>query len=143
MHPAGETAYVVHGEALACHGYDATAGSFSGTARRVASAGVAGPAALALHPSGRFLYACERGGGVRTWNLGESGNVRRSLGVQAEEMGELGALHVAPDGSSMVAMNRISGTVQQAEIDVATGTVRAGRVLTRVDSPASLVVLYS
>jgi 6-phosphogluconolactonase (cycloisomerase 2 family) len=143
MHPAGKASYVMHNEAIVCHSYDSSTGRFSGEAQRLASAGVAGPAALALHPSGRFLYACERGGGIRTWNLGESGNVRRSLGVQVEEMGELSALHVAPDGRSIVAMNRKNGTVQQVQIDAGTGTMSAGRVLTRVNSPASLVVLYS
>jgi 6-phosphogluconolactonase (cycloisomerase 2 family) len=143
MHPAGGAAYVIHDEAITCHSYDSSTGRFSGKVQQLATAGVAGPAALALHPSGRFLYACERGGGVRGWNLGESGNVRRPLGVQAEEMGELSSLHVAPDGGSMVAMNRVSGTVQQAQIDIATGRIRAGRVLARVDSPASLAVVYS
>lgn len=143
MHPAGKASYVMHNEAIVCHSYDSSTGSFSREARRLAFAGVDGPAAVALHPSGRFLYACERGGGIRTWNLGESGNVRRSLGVQVEEMGELSALHVAPDGRSIVAMNRKNGTVQQMQIDAGTGTMSAGRVLTRMDSPASLVVLYS
>jgi 6-phosphogluconolactonase (cycloisomerase 2 family) len=143
MHPAGGAAYVMHDEAIACHSYDPSTGKFSGEAQRLASAAATGPAAMALHPSGRFLYACERSGGVRSWSLGESGNIRRSLGVQVEQLGELSALHVTPDGSSMIALNRISGTVQQAQIDLTTGTVSAGRVLTRVDSPASLVVLYS
>jgi 6-phosphogluconolactonase (cycloisomerase 2 family) len=143
MHPAGKASYVMHNEAIVCHSYDSSTGSFSREARRLAFTGVDGPAAVALHPSGRFLYACERGGGIRTWNLGESGNVRRSLGVQVEEMGELSALHVAPDGRSIVAMNRKNGTVQQMQIDAGTGTMSAGRVLTRMDSPASLVVLYS
>jgi 6-phosphogluconolactonase (cycloisomerase 2 family) len=144
MHPAGEIAYVMHGEAICCHGYDAETGSFSGEVHRLASTGVEGPATLALHPSGRFLYASVRGGGINAWNLSGGGDrLRRSLGVQAEEMGELNALDLAPDGRSMVGMSRSKGTVQRAEIDAATGRLSAGMVMTRVDSPSSLVVLYS
>jgi 6-phosphogluconolactonase (cycloisomerase 2 family) len=143
MHPAGKAAYVMHKEAIVCHSYDSSIGKFSGDPRRLSYAGVAGPAAMTVHPSGSFLYACERGGGIRTWNLSDSGTIRRSLGVQAGELGELRGLHIAPDGRSIVAINRNNGTIQQAAIDPGTGTLSSAKVLTRVDSPASLVVLYS
>lgn len=144
VHPAGAAVYVMHGEAISCHGYDAASGSLGGETGRLASAGAEGPATLALHPSGKFLYACERGGGVRSWSLSEDGSaVRRSLGVQAEEMGELSALDLAPDGRSMVGLSRTRGAAQEVTIDPATGRLSAGRVMARVDSPGSLIVLYS
>ncbi|HEU4634748.1 MAG TPA: beta-propeller fold lactonase family protein [Edaphobacter sp.] len=143
MHPAGEAAYVMHGGAVTWHSYDVSSGRFSGTARPQASAGMEGLAGLALHPSGRFLYACERGGGLRGWSLTESGIVRRSLPLQATEMGELSAIELAPDGRSLVGISPKDHAVRHAEIDPGTGTVRAGKVLARVDSPSSLVVLYS
>ncbi|HEX2916966.1 MAG TPA: beta-propeller fold lactonase family protein [Edaphobacter sp.] len=143
IHPAGEAAYVMRGGAVTWHRYDLASGRFSDAARHMPSAGIEGSAGLAVHPSGRFLYACERGGGLRGWNLTENGMVRRSLPLQASEMGELSAIEVSPDGRSLLGISLKDRAVRDAEIDPGTGTVRAGRVLARVDSPSSLVVLYS
>jgi 6-phosphogluconolactonase (cycloisomerase 2 family) len=143
MHPSGEVAYVTHEDAVACHSYEAASGSFSGAVHHMTAAVADTTSALKIHPSGHFLYACERRSGLLVWNLNERGVVRRSLGLQASEMGQLSAIDLAPDGRSMVGVSRTNGTVRYAEIDPGTGSVRAGRVLAHVDSPASIVVLYS
>jgi 6-phosphogluconolactonase (cycloisomerase 2 family) len=145
MHPAGERLYVLQGEAISCHPYDATAGRVSEPTLHLSIAGAKeGPGTMAVHPSGRFLYACQRGGGVAAWDVGSRGDgISRPLGLQVSVMGELHAIEIAPDGRSVVGMNRRRGMIQRAELDPGTGRLRAGDVVAQVNSPSSLVVLYS
>lgn len=145
MHPAGDTIYVMHGEGVSCHGYDAKSGTIGGERQRLAMPGmVEGPGTMTVHPSGRFLYGCQRGGGISGWHMASDGSKAiRTLGLQVAEMGELSMIELSPDGKGMVGVSRSKGTVQGAEIDSATGRMQAGRVLARVDSPSSVVVHYS
>jgi 6-phosphogluconolactonase (cycloisomerase 2 family) len=140
--PAGDAVYVMHEEGISCHRYDADSGPISGERQQLSMSGtVEGPGTMTVHPSGRFLYASQRGGGIAGWHM--VSNTARPLGLQAAEMGELNAIEVAPDGIGLLGVNRSKGTIQSAEIDPSTGRVQAGRVVARVDSPSSLVVLYS
>lgn len=145
MHPAGGRLFVMQDEAISCHNYDAASGSLSEPLQHLSIArAVEGPATMAIHPAGRFLYACQRGNGVAAWNL-SSGLVEsyRRLGTQVEEMGELHMIEIAPNGRSLMGMNPSRGLIQAAELDPATGRVSAGKVVARLDSPSSFAVLYS
>jgi len=145
MHPAGERIYVMQAEAIACYGYDAAAGRVLEQVQHlpIASA-VEGAGAMAVHPSGRFLYACRRDGGVAAWSLTASGDLAaRTSGTQDAGMGELHAIEMAPDGKSLMGINRGRGLIQQAEIDSATGRLMPAAVVARLDSPSSLTMIYS
>lgn len=99
---------------------------------------------MAVHPSGRFLYACRRDGGVAAWSLTASGDLAaRTSGTQDAGMGELHAIEMAPDGKSLMGINRGRGLIQQAEIDSATGRLMPAAVVARLDSPSSLTMIYS
>ncbi|RZU39025.1 lactonase family protein [Edaphobacter modestus] len=145
MHPAGERLYVMQGEAISCHPYDATAGRVSEPTQHLSIAGaMEGPGTMAVPPSGRFLYACQRGGGVAAWGMGSRGDgISRPLGLQVAAMGELHAIEIAPDGRSVMGVSRNKGLIQRAELDPGTGRLSAGDVVAQVNSPSSLVVLYS
>jgi 6-phosphogluconolactonase (cycloisomerase 2 family) len=142
LHPAGDTVYVMHEDGISCHRYDANTGRITGERQQLSMPGtVEGPGTMTVHPSGRFLYASQRGGGIAGWHM--AGSTARPLGLQAAEMGELNAIEVAPDGVGLLGVSRSKGTIQSAEIDPSTGRVQAGRIVARVDSPSSLAVLYS
>ena len=99
---------------------------------------------MAVHPSGRFLYACQRDGGVATWNLTARGDAAaRSSAAQAIGMGELHAIEMAPGGKSLMGIDRGRGLIQQAKIDSATGRLMPAAVVARLDSPSSLTMIYS
>jgi 6-phosphogluconolactonase len=145
MHPAGESLFVMQADAISCHRYDAASGCVMEPMQRLPIAGaVEGPAAIAVHSSGRFVYACQHGGGVAGWRIdSHKDGSFRPLGVQLAEMGELHAIEIAPNGRHILGMNRERGVIQKAELDPDTGTLRRGIAVARVDSPSSLAVLYS
>jgi 6-phosphogluconolactonase (cycloisomerase 2 family) len=121
LHHEAEALYVAHESSLECYGYDHEAGRVTELRQRLSNAGVRdGAKALAVHPAGRLLLACDGESGVRSWTIGTDGTLR-SAGRHAEELGRLDAMEVARDGA------RVSET----------------RVLARVDSPRSLAVIYS
>lgn len=145
LHPAGERLYVMQAESISCHGYDAAKGQVLESIQHLPITGaVEGPGTMAVHPSGRFLYACQRGGGVAAWSTGSGANgLSKPLAVQIAEVGELHGIEITPDGKSLVGMSRGRGLIQRAEIDPSTGKLRAGSILAWVNSPSSLAVLYS
>jgi 6-phosphogluconolactonase (cycloisomerase 2 family) len=145
MHPAGERIYVMQAGAIACYGYDAAAGRVLKPVQHLPIAGaVEGAGAMAVHPSGRFLYACQSDGGVAAWNLTARGDVAtRSSAAQAIGMGALHAIEIAPDGKSLMGIDRGRGLIQRAEIDSATGGLMPAAVVARLDSPSSLTMIYS
>jgi len=139
IHPSGDKLYVMHAETISCHAYDAKAGKVLGEAYRLP---VKGLGTMVVHPSGDFLYASRKDSGLAVLSL-RNGTTMRPAGAQAQEMGVLSAIEIAPDGRSMVALNRSRGQVLGAELDLADGRVRSSAALAKVDSPASVVVLYS
>lgn len=144
MHPEGDAVYVLRAGGISSHRYETSTGRFSGVQQLSSHEVLEGSGTMAMHASGRFLYASKRGGGVSGWALSNGGSsVAKGLGVQVAEMGELHALALSPDGRSLVGLNRSKGLVQEAEIYAATGKLRSGRVLAQVDSPSSLALLYS
>jgi 6-phosphogluconolactonase (cycloisomerase 2 family) len=145
MHPAGESFFVVQADAITYHRYDAGAGSAVEPMQRLPLAGaVEGPGAMAVHSSGRFMYACLGGGGVAGWRIDDHKHGSfQPLGVQLAEMGELHAMEIAPNGRHILGINRGRGVIQKAELDLDSGSLRMATVVARVDSPSSLAVLYS
>lgn len=141
MHPSGNRLFVMQDGSVACHAYDPAEGTISKEAQRLSISKVEGSGTMAVHPSGRFLYASQRGGGVAVWDV--SRGTIRSLDSQASEMGELHAMEIAPDGKSLMALNRQRGLVVEAALDETTGRITTKGVVARVSSPVSLTVLYS
>jgi 6-phosphogluconolactonase (cycloisomerase 2 family) len=146
MHPSGNKLYVMQGEAIACHGYDAAEGRVlePTTGHLLVRGAMQGHGAIAVHPSGRFLYVSQRDGGIATWRLTARGDgTKGAPETQAEQLHGLHGLEIAPDGKSLVGISRNRGLIQQAEIDSDTGSLRATETVARLNSPSSLVMLYS
>jgi len=145
MHPNGDKLYLMQGETIACHGYDATEGRVLGSTGHLPVRGaIEGHGAIAVHPSGRFLYASLKDGGIATWRLTARGDGAKSgPEAQAMELRGLHGLEIAPDGKSLVGINRDHGGIQRAEVDADTGRLRAAETVARLNSPSSLVMLYS
>lgn len=142
--PGGKTLYVAHGDSLQCYEYDHKAGYISKMRQHLPGTGVVdGAEVIAAHPSGRYLFACDAGGGIAGWRVDASTTELRANGRYAEEMGRLQALTLSDDGKYMIALNAERGLVWRAAIDVVTGMIGDARSMARVDSPISLQVIYS
>jgi len=144
LHPRANALYVAHEDCLQFYQYDRGTGKLLGLKQHVPSVGVAdGSNALAIHPSGEMMLACNRDRGISAWKIEQSSGTLRSAGRQAEELGQLRAIEVSDDGTSLLAINHDRGLVFGATIDAATGCVGKSRTLARVNSPKSLAVIYS
>jgi 6-phosphogluconolactonase (cycloisomerase 2 family) len=145
MHPNGDKLYVLQGETIACHGYDAAAGRvLESTERLPIRRSLEGHGAIFVHPTGRFLYASQKGGGIATWRLTARGDgAKGEPETQATQLRELQSLEIAPDGKGLVGISRSHGLIQSAEIDSDTGRLSATETVARLNSPSSLVMLYS
>lgn len=144
LHPSGDALYVAHEDSLLRFDYNAEAGSIGGLRENLTGAGVAdGSKTLSVHPSGKFLFACDSDHGVTAVRVDSSSGAMRRAGRHAEEWGRLEAIEISHDGSSLLAINRERGVVLAATIDTATGQIAALRPLVRVNSPKTLAVVYS
>ena len=145
MHPNGDKLYVMQGSTIACHGYDASAGRvLESTWRLPVGEVMEEHGAIAVHPAGRFLYASQKDGRIATWRLTARGDAAmRSPETQAAQLRGLHGLEISPDGKSLVGISHSHGLVQKAEIDSETGKLHSTETVARLNSPSSLVMLYS
>lgn len=143
MHHDGDALYVAHDDSIECYGYDQTAGHILELRQRLTNAVVAnGATALAIHPSGKLLLACDAVRGVSSWKIGAD-KALQFAGSHASELGRLDAIEIARDGASVITINNERGVISGAKIDTATGSVSEAQMLARVDSPRSFAVVYS
>lgn len=143
-HPAGSHLYVMQSSGISCHAYDAASGKVSQSVQNLSfPAATEGPSTMAVHPSGNFLYACQRHDGLTAWSMSKRSGQLRSIGTQAAELGPLDAIHMAPDGRSLIALNADRGQAAEIWIDIATGRLKQSRIVAKVNAPKSLAVLYS
>ena len=144
VHPNGNQLYVLQGDTIACHSYDAVAGRVGEPTWHLPVCGATEYGAIAVHPSGRFLYASQKGGGIATWRLTAHGDVAtHKIENQAALMDGLHGLEIDPDGRSLIGISRSYGLIQGAEIDSDTGKLLSAQTLARLDSPSGLLMLYS
>ena len=139
MHPNGRTLYAIREDGIACYGYDASAGTIEEKRQHAQSA--CGPdAALAVHRSGKYVYASRPEGGVAVWTADRSTGRLSAAGVDGAAMGELCAMEMAPEGTSLIAVSR-DGRVIESFIDAASGRLSAAALRTTVDSPRCVALV--
>ena len=99
---------------------------------------------MAMHPSGDFLYTAHRslGDGVTVWRTNDTTGALRLLQPGSDGLQSLDAMTMAPDGRSLLAFSRISGSVVHWGVDPETGRLAAPVQVTAVPAPRSLAVRY-
>jgi 6-phosphogluconolactonase (cycloisomerase 2 family) len=144
LHPDRQSLYIAHEDSLQHFDYDSKAGQICGLRQLIPGAGVAdGSNSLAIHPSGKLLFACNSDRGVTAWETNSSTGALRRIGRYAEAWGQLHAIEISQDGSSLTAINRKDDCVFGATIDTDTGCVKESGIVARINSPQSLALIYS
>jgi 6-phosphogluconolactonase (cycloisomerase 2 family) len=149
LHPNGNLLFVANGldASVSCYGYDEKNGRVLeqlGHVPTVRNRSVEKSAVvMALHPSGEFLYTAHRSGGdgITVWRSNNTGTLQV---VQRERNGlqSLHAITMAPDGSSLLALSRKSGSVVRWSIDRRSGRLAEPVQVAKIQAPMSMVVKY-
>jgi 6-phosphogluconolactonase len=133
LHPGGSLFYAWHEleSSLACYRYDAMSGTVGETIQRLpfpsSSAGT-----LAIHPSGRRLYASQ---GV--WQIdGGSGRLTRTEHLLPNAI----QISAAPDGGSVYILEGGTGSIYQLPADRVTGELHSKTRVALVSEPKSIAI---
>jgi len=149
LHPGGKHAWCVNELALTVTGFawDAAAGTLteietlSTLPADVADRKGFSCAEIAVHPTGRFLFASNRGhDSIATYRIDEATGKLSFLGVEPTRAQTPRHFAIAPGGRFLLAAGQASGTVTVFSIDEATG--RLGFTGTSVEVPAPVCVLF-
>jgi 6-phosphogluconolactonase len=142
FHPDGRFAYVINELACtltACH-YDASAGVLQ-EIQTVSTlpegfSGVNTCAEVAVHPSGKFVYASNRGDDSIAVFGCDAGNGRLAF-IQREPTGGKTPRHfeIDPTGRYLLAANQESNTIVVFRVDTATGRLEPAGVQAKSDNP--------
>ncbi len=163
LDPMGSVLYAWHDlkNTLACYRYDGgtvgetiqclvrqrlprPSGGASASSSSV-SPGSASPRALALHPSGRTLYASEAtgeatGNGLRAWRIdAESGMLSGARHAFPREVTPTG-ITVAHDGKSIFVLDGVRGSIYKVTTDPSTGEPGWKTEVARVNEPRSMAL---
>jgi 6-phosphogluconolactonase (cycloisomerase 2 family) len=139
LHPSGKTLYAACQDGIVCYGYDIAGGTIE-EKQQHAKVACGADVALAVHRSGEYVYASRAQGGVAVWAADRSTGYLSAVGIDGEAMGELRAMEMAPDGNSLIAVNR-DGRVMESLIDAASGRLSAAALRTRVDAPRCVALV--
>jgi len=157
LHPAGHLLYVAnHLEAsLFCYGYDVANGKLRGqlhheTLSRNGSAEM-GLGALAIHPSGQFLYASYRPAepnrpspeGIVAWRINPTTGALTSIQLSTEESPCINTMTMLPDGTGLLALSLECNSVVHLSINPVSGRLGAAMQVAKVSAPISLAVKYA
>jgi 6-phosphogluconolactonase len=100
------------------------------------------PADIQVHPSGRFLYASNRGhDSIAMYAVDDSTRQLRSIGFEPTRGEHPRNLAITPDGRLLLAANQDTDTIVAFAIDQATGTLRATGSVTSIPTPTCIAFL--
>ncbi|CAE6803568.1 lactonase family protein [Paraburkholderia haematera] len=158
IHPAGRWLYVLNelSATVACYDYDARLGVIGQKLNTISVAPADGdglnlgtPTALALHPSGHFLYAAYRRAAQEDSLVGtilvfriDSGS-GKLVPVQSwnEDVSAPLGLVFAPNGGSLHVINHQTDNILRLNIDAASGMLNLPHRIASAPSPACLVIV--
>ena len=144
-HPNGRWLYVVNemGSSVTAYSYDPSAGTLTTfqTIGTLPSAfeGFSVTADIHVHPSGRFVYASNRGeDSVAAFSVDQDSGRLTFLGTTPS--GGRGPRDIAltPDGTMLLAGNMVSGTIDPFRVDVATGKLTPTGAVTQALAPSCI-----
>ncbi|MFM0338517.1 lactonase family protein [Paraburkholderia fungorum] len=157
LHPDGRWLYVLNelSATVEWYGYNAgrgligpRRGAMSVAPSSVGETGASSATAVALHPSGRFLYAAYSG--VASANLSADGIAVFHVDAMSGRLVELQwwheglnrprALALAPDGASLYALNLQGGDILRLNIDAENGTLDQPKRMTGIPAPTCLAL---
>jgi 6-phosphogluconolactonase len=147
FHPGGRFLYVINelNSTVAVYAYDAAKGATAVQSVSTLPAGTGGgnaPAEIAVHPSGKFVYASNRGHNSLAIFAVDAATVKLSL-VDNEPTQGAGPRHFAidPSGTFLVAANQDSGNLVVFRIDPATGKLKGCGY--KVEVPAAVCIVFA
>jgi 6-phosphogluconolactonase len=145
LHPDGSMLYVwrKRESSLSCYRYNSAAGEIGESMQRVSMPTYSNDAAslksLAIHPSGRMLYATQSAHGrLQAWHISvQNGLLSQSTHIEFDS---------APDGEMIVASNRDSlfvldplrGLISRVEVDSVTGELGSMEEGVTIDGAQSM-----
>jgi 6-phosphogluconolactonase (cycloisomerase 2 family) len=132
VHPKGGLLYAMHEDGIACYGYDADDGRIGDKQQHV-EFDCSKDGSLAMHRSGKFIYANRPDGGVAQWAVNGLTGRLSAVGNQGAAMGELRAIELAPNGASLIGVGR-DGRVMEAALDAKTGQLGTCALRAKVGS---------
>jgi 6-phosphogluconolactonase (cycloisomerase 2 family) len=149
LHPGGGLLFVANGldASVSCYGYDEKNGRVLKQLEHVPTAtnssGGKRTVVMAMHPSGEFLYTAHRSGddGITVWRSNSTGALRVAQ-HEGDGLQSLHAITMAPDGSSLLALSRKSGSVVRWSVDRRSGHLTEPVQVAKVQAPMSMVVKY-
>jgi 6-phosphogluconolactonase len=128
LHPSGSFVYTWHGleGTLVCYRYEG--GNVGEEVQRVPSAA----GGLAVHPSGRMLYAAESAWQIDA-TFGRLSHIGRWLSTASQ-------IVVSHDGTSVYFLDGVRRSIDQATADNKTGEVHCRTNVAVVDKPSSIAL---
>lgn len=148
MHPSGQFAWCVNELALTVTGftYDAKAGtltmmeSLPMLPEDIVDRRGFTSAEIAVHPSGRFLYASTRGhDSITMYRIDEATGRLAFLGVEPTRAKTPRSFAISPDGKFLLAAGQTSHRVTVFAIDTSTGTLAFTGQEATVPSPVCIL----
>lgn len=146
FHPNGHFGYVLNemGSTVTAFSYQTASGSLS-ELQTISTlpknyAGANGAAELAVHPSGRFLYASNRGhDSIAAFSVDPGTGTLTSVGQFSTQGKTPRNFAIDPTGRFLVVANQDSGTVVVFRIELATGGLTPAAKVGEVPAPACIV----
>jgi 6-phosphogluconolactonase len=157
LHPSANLFFVLNelDASLSCFRYDPARGMILEVLHRVSlqpgdlsGRGVA--IALAVHPSGRFLYVCNRprrsydpaACSIAVWSIDSTKGTLTPVQLWAEGLHRPRALSISPDGSSVLVLNEESG-LHSLPVDAANGRLGSPELLAECPAASSFAIQYA
>jgi len=158
LHPSGHLLYVANelDASVSCYGYDATNGYILQRLQHVAML-LSGDfkergktVAMAMHPSGQFLYTsnCHRGpgdigtDGIRAWRIDSSTGALTHIQFQSEGLRFVHAMNMASDGTNLLVLSEKQSSILRLRIDPTSGQLDQPVQVAKVPSPMSVALKY-
>ena len=148
FHPSGEFVYVVNelnATVTACS-YDSSSGVLEilNTVPTIpdSRSGPAYPAAIRMHPGGKYIYASTRGenSSIAVFSTGTDGRINR-IQVLDGVPGWPRDFNIDPSGSYLIAAGERSGEIELYRIEQETGLLRSTGIKTGITAPACILFI--
>ncbi len=146
FHPGGTFAYAVNelDSSVAVFRYDVTRGAMetiqSISTLPLATAGTGTTAEIAVHPSGRFLYASNRGhDSIASFAIERATGTLTALGHTSTGGKTPRNFNLDPSGRFLLAANQESGNIVVFRIDPESGIPQPAGIEAQIDDPVCIV----